>query len=269
MKSPFPGMDPFIEGCGLWEDFHGHLVQRISDNLAEVVPDRYLVRTGERSYVVLVESEGKTARPFLPDVSITERRRTTKQSRRGSTALAEPAESIQPVSMRPFIAEEHREMFVEIVASDNHNLVTTIELLSPSNKRPQSPGWELYQRKRQGVLLASVALVEIDLLRDGERMPMLDPWPDSPYALLVARAMTEVSKVWPVSLQQPLPPLPVPLKKPDPDIVLQLQPMIDSIYQRYRYERSIDYARQLRPPLSSGDRAWLKQQLQKAARRKG
>ncbi len=23
MKSPFPGMDPYIDACGLWEDFTG------------------------------------------------------------------------------------------------------------------------------------------------------------------------------------------------------------------------------------------------------
>ena len=52
MKSPFPGMDPFIEGCGLWEDFHNHLVEKIFDYLAASVPERYVVRTGERSYIV-------------------------------------------------------------------------------------------------------------------------------------------------------------------------------------------------------------------------
>ena len=31
MKSPFPGMDPYIEACGLWRDFHGHLIEKIFD----------------------------------------------------------------------------------------------------------------------------------------------------------------------------------------------------------------------------------------------
>jgi Protein of unknown function (DUF4058) len=135
MKSPFPGMDPYIEACGLWEDFHGHIVQRIGESLADSVPERYLVRTGERSYVNLIE-------------------------------------------------EEHREAFVEILESGpEQRLVTTVEVLSPSNKRPNTPGWELYQRKRQSVLLGDVSLVEIDLLRGGQRMPMLDSWPASPYTL--------------------------------------------------------------------------------------
>ena len=71
MKSPFPGMDPYIEACGLWGDFHHNLISEIQNALAKAVPERYLVRAGERSYIVLVEEEGKASRPFVPDVSVT------------------------------------------------------------------------------------------------------------------------------------------------------------------------------------------------------
>jgi hypothetical protein len=181
VKSPFPGMDPFIEACGLWEDFDSHLVQKIGERLADVVPERYLVRTGERSYVVVVESEGKSSRPFLPDVSVTERQGRRQRAKKASTAVAEPTSEIKPINMRAFIEEEHREGFVEIYTSGaDQRLVTTVEVLSPSNKRPNTPGWELYQRKRQSGLLGAVNLVEIDLLRGGQRTPILDPWPSSP-----------------------------------------------------------------------------------------
>ena len=133
MKSPFPGMDPYIEACGLWGDFHHDLISEIKYALAQAAPERYLVRAGERSYVVLVE-------------------------------------------------EEHREAFVEIYeATPEQRLVTSIEILSPSNKRPRTPGYDLYLRKRQSLLLGDANLVEIDLLRGGSRMPMLDLWPDSPF----------------------------------------------------------------------------------------
>jgi hypothetical protein len=135
------------------------------------------------------------------------------------------------------------------------------EVLSPSNKRPGTEGWELYQRKRQSVLLGNVSLVEIDLLRGGRRMPMLDPWPDSPYTLLVARAKSPFCRVWRAHYRRPAPAIPVPLAKPDPDITLELQPMFDAIYQRFRYERSIDYKKPLTPPLAAADSTWLKQQL--------
>jgi hypothetical protein len=141
MQSPFPGMDPYIEACGLWEDFHNHLIEQFAFQLAGVVPQRYVVRTGERSYLVLIESNGKASHPFLPDVGVTTPRGRKKSAKKGGTALAESATGEKPHVLRAFIAEEHRERFVEIYATDlEMRLVTTVEVLSPSNKRPDSPG---------------------------------------------------------------------------------------------------------------------------------
>jgi hypothetical protein len=256
-------MDPYIEACGLWPDFHGHLIERLYERVAEAAPDRYLVRTGERSYVVLVESEGKNSHPFVPDVSVTTPSRRKRGGKAGGTAVAEAAGEVEPITMRAFIEEEHRESFVEIYeATPEQRLVTCIEVLSPSNKAPGTPGWDLYLRKRQSLLLGGINLVEIDLLRGGRRMPMLDPWPTSPYTLLVARAKkVQLCRAWPVHFQRPIPPLPVPLAKPDPDILVELQPMLDAVYQRSRYERSIDYTKPLDPPLGPEETAWLQEQL--------
>jgi hypothetical protein len=263
MRSPFPGMDPYIEACGLCGDFHHDLISEIKHALARAVPDRYLVRAGERSYVVLVEQDGKTSRPFFPDVGVTAARRKTGARKKAGTAVAEPVLAAEPVLMRAFVEEEHREAFVEIYqATPGERLVTSIEVLSPSNKRPHTPGWELYLRKRQSLLLGEASLVEIDLLRGGERMPMLDPWPDSPYSLLVARPKKyDLCQVWPIHFRLACPSFPVPLARPDVDVILNLQAMIDTIYRRSRYERSIDYKKPLTPPLDDSDTAWLKKQL--------
>jgi hypothetical protein len=265
MKSPFPGMDPYIEACGLWGDFHHDLISAIKNGLAQVAPERYLVRTGERSYLVLVEEEGKTTRAMLPDIRVTESA-TAKKPRHGKSGAAVldiTGPEIEPVELRAFIEEEHREAFVEIYEADpDQRLVTSIEVLSPSNKRPGTPGWDLYQRKRQSLMLSGVHVVEIDLLRGGRRPPMLDPWPASPYTLMVARAKRfQLCRVWPAHFQRRLPAIPVPLAKPDPDLTLDLQPMIESIYQRSRYARSIDYSRPLDPPLKPAEVAWLRKQL--------
>ena len=37
MKSPFPGMDPFLEMDGLWEGFHGHPLRKDFPLLARFV----------------------------------------------------------------------------------------------------------------------------------------------------------------------------------------------------------------------------------------
>jgi hypothetical protein len=261
VKSPFPGMDPYIESCGLWEDFHAALIYEIRVALSQAVPARYVVRSGERSYLVLIESEDKLRHAFVPDVAVT-------LPREGGTAVAEPPEKA-PHVMRAFIEEEHREAFVEIFeVGPEQRLVTTVEVLSPSNKRPGTEGWDLYLRKRQSLLLGGVNLVEIDLLRDGRRMPTLDPWPDSPYTVLVARARkVQACLVWPASFQEPLPEIQIPLAKPDPAIPLDLQTLLDKIYRTSHYERSIDYSRPLTPPLSPEDAAWCQQRLRTRTRR--
>jgi hypothetical protein len=257
MKSPFPGMDPNVEACGLWEDFHGALICEIRLALSQAVPDHYVVRNGERSYLVLVESEDKLTHAFVP-------------GKKGGAALAEPLEEA-PYVLRAFIEKEHREAFVEIFeVGPEQRLVTTVEVLSPSNKRPDTPGWDLYQRKRQSVLLGGVNLVEIDLLRGGRKMPMLDPWPAGPYSLVVARAKkAQACLVWPAHFQHPLPPIKVPLARPDPDIPLDLEPLLDKIYETSHYERSIDYARRLKPPLSDKETSWLQQRLRARSRAPG
>lgn len=91
MISPFPGMDPYIESCGLWGDFYGNLIHKLQEHLADTVPPRYLVRGGERSYVTLEETTGPTRHQMIPDVKITTSKERPKRSRPTSgLALAEP-----------------------------------------------------------------------------------------------------------------------------------------------------------------------------------
>jgi hypothetical protein len=117
MKSPFPGMDPYIEYCGLWADFHDDLVAEIKRDLAPVLPERYFVQLGERSYVVLAATNGKEERPFYPDVGV-EAAEHESAPEAGGVALAEPATGNDAVTMRAFIDEHFRENFIEIYAAD-------------------------------------------------------------------------------------------------------------------------------------------------------
>jgi hypothetical protein len=262
MKSPFPGMDPFIEACGLWEEFHDDLIAEIKRRLRASLPPGYVARTGKRSYIVLAEANGKEEHSFLPDVSV-----TASATRPAAPGKRKPAAEAESVELRAFIERDFEEKFIDIFElQPRRRLVTSIEVLSPSNRRPRSKGRKKYLRKRQALLLGKANLVEIDLLRGGERMPMLDPWPASPYTLLVAREeRAPRCRVWPASFDRPLPAIPVPLSRPDPDLTLDLQPIIDDIYERGRYREDIDYTRPLTPPLSAEQAAWLAQQLRSEA----
>lgn len=264
MKSPFPGMDPYIEACGLWEDFHDDLIQEIKRALAAVVPERYLVRTGERTYLIISGPEGETHHGTLPDVGVLSPSTTAGPLSGQNAAVAEADTDVSPISMRAFVEEQYRETFVDIYQADaTQMLVTSLEVLSPTNKRKGSPGWDLYLRKRQALLVGAANLVEMDLLRGGTRLPMLDEWPNSPYTILVARKrFAPTCRVWPAHYLRPLPAIPVPLLEPDPDVTLNLQPMIEAIYERSRYSRSIDYGKKLTPPLSQEGEDLLARHLQ-------
>src|SRR5437588_5123350 len=257
MKSPFPGMDPYIEARGLWEGFHNHLIEAIYQAIAAVLPRGYTADTAVRTYVVLMGAEGKDEHLAKPDVAVTQSASGKKpRKKKGDVTVAEEGESMP---MEAFIAEKFEETFVEIYAEDEERiLVTCIEVLSPSNKRRGTEGWQEYERTRQAMLLGQANFIEIDLLRGGDKFPMLTPWPDSPYTLLVSRAdRAPYCRVWLAHFQRRLPVIPVPLMSPDPDLTLDLQPLVDSIYALGRYDERIDYTRPLTPALSDADAGWV------------
>src|SRR5206468_3381378 len=124
--------------------------------LSDVLPDRYVVRAGERSYVALACLEDEEdKRFFLPDVAVASRRRSAKTTRKSEASAAGLAVQRAPgsVMMRALVKAEYREPFLEIRQVDpEHKLVTGIEVLSPSNKRRGTKGWRLYFRKRLAYL---------------------------------------------------------------------------------------------------------------------
>ena len=214
----------------------------------------------ERSYVTLAGPEGKEEHPFLSDVRVAaEPSKPRKRGKGRSQPATEPVSEAGGMTIQAFVAEEHREAFIEVYEDDpERRLVTCVEVLSPSNKRKKSKGRRLYLRKRESLLLGAANLVEIDLLRGGQRPPMRGNWPDSPYTLLVCRERrAPYCTVWPAHYRTPLPTLPIPLSHPDPDVRIELQPLIAAIYARSRYHRDIDYSKPLNPPLAEADAAWL------------
>lgn len=261
-------MDPYIEACGLWAGFHHHLIEAIFQAISPKLPRGYTADIGFRSYVVLMEAEGKKEHLALPDVAVTQPP-AGKKPRKKKDGVVVALSTEESVPMQAFIAEKFKEAFVEIYAEDEERfLVTCIEALSPSNKRRNTEGWKEYERKRQAMLLGPANFIEIDLLRGGQKMPMLTPWPDSPYTLLVSRASdAPYCRAWRAHFQRRLPPIPVPLFSPDPDLTLDLQPLLENIYSFSRYDERIDYTRPLTPALSDKDAVWVRELLKDKRRR--
>jgi hypothetical protein len=146
------------------------------------------------------------------------------------------------------------EPYIEIRDRDGEVVITVIELLSPTNKRPGSDRGH-YLAKRKQYLASSAHYVEIDLLRGGERMPA-DDLPDCDYCVLVRRSENRPrAGVWPLRLRDRLPLIPIPLRAPDPDARLDLQELLHQVYDRAGYRYRI-YAAPPRPPLHPEDARW-------------
>lgn len=253
MPSPFPGMDPYLEGPD-WEDFHHRLITTISDCLTPSVRPNYVVRAERRVYLEHdLDSDPSSMRP---DVSVL--RKPGKRSSRAGAA-GPSIESPSPVLLTLPMTEEHREAFLVLRLRESMEIVTVIEVLSPANKRAGSDGRREYLAKRESVLRSATHLVELDLLRGGRRLPTVEPLPSGDYYAFVSRGnrrpRTEAF-VW--TLRDRLSAIPVPLAGKDPDVMLDLASAIDSTYDRAGYDYSLDYARRLVPSLRDSDAAWAR-----------
>lgn len=253
MPSPFPGMDPYIEDPEIWSDFHIDLAAEIRTRLNQVIQPNYVARLIPRVTYELV-GIGKTHRVH-PDVSVWQTQLSPKQARTETAVLIPPAPTVSTVKLEvPF-----RLASVEVRKTGTLELVTAIEILSPVNKQPSHDTYSEYQRKRRELLRSATHLMEIDLLRGGQRPPLEDPVPQAPYYVTLSRAdRRPVVEVWPIRLQERLPVLPVPLLEPDPDVALDLSAIVVDVYERGGYATLIDYHRPPPPPkLAEADLIWL------------
>src|SRR4051812_34843111 len=103
MPSPFPGMDPYLEKPGLWPDVHHTLISGIQGLLNAQLRPKYVLRIEERTYT--------------PD---------------GSEASFAPQFPIPDLKFD----EEINEAFLTVIDRETRDVVTVIEILSPTNKVP-------------------------------------------------------------------------------------------------------------------------------------
>ena len=245
MPSPFPGMDPYLEGY-LWPDVHSALASKIRQQLTPLLRPNYAARLE----VYLAEDpfpEGEIG-ILYPDVEVVETQQPPVPPSPGSTLTIMPATLRLPIMQ----AVRVRLTSVEIRDTANNKLVTNIEILSPVSKR--EPGLTAYRKKRQRLYHADVHLLELDLLRRGTR-PFAQPrLPEVPYCIALTRAQAKQIEIWPIELPTPLPIVPVPLQAPDPDVPLDLQAALAAIYDEAAYELTLDYRQPPPPPaLSDAD----------------
>ena len=171
---------------------------------------------------------------------------------------------VEPEVAEPLVLElpdTAVQRFIEIrEARSEDRVVTVLEVLSPTNKRPGA-GRAKYERKREELDEAGVNLVEIDLLRGDERRlgsPSL-VIPDghrAAYAACVHRGgVPGAYEVYAFALRERLPAFRIPLRETDADVLLDLQGIVDQAYRHGAYD-DLDYAVPPSPPLDPDDAAW-------------
>jgi hypothetical protein len=120
-------------------------------------------------------------------------------------------------------------------------------------------------KKQSECVQAGVNLVEIDLVRSGRPTTLVKPTDVPPdrlgqYHVSVFRAAKwDELAYFPLPLRQRLPPLPIPLRAGDRDVVLDLQAVLGTAYERGRYDEEIDYSQPLNPPLDRADEQWARE----------
>ncbi|MFO0797468.1 MAG: DUF4058 family protein [Gemmataceae bacterium] len=249
MPSPFPGMNPYLEQPGVWHDFHNSFLVTMRELLTAQLVPRYIVKVEEHVYIHDLE-EGRIALG-QPDVSVALAPNPFPVG--GGTSTAE---LVAPAAVRitPTVRDELHEVYLEVRDRKGGEVVTTVELLSPSNKE-RGEDRNAYLKKVRRILASSANLVEIDLLRGGPRMP----WGDLPacdYYAVVSRPETRPrADVWPLGLRDQLPRIPIPVRSGEPGAAIDLQALLNRVYDGAGYEYSI-YTGEPEPRLAPDDAAW-------------
>ncbi len=259
MPSPFPGMDPYLEGAA-WESFHAQFIGELGRQLAPRLRPKYMARV-ERRF-----SRDTTDQPDELTVSMTDVRPDVGVMQRDVSARMTGtgiAVSTPPLQLETVIPEHVPQWSLRISDVAERRLVTAIEMLSPTNKR--GDGRTEYLARRDKFLSSSTHLIELDLLRKGTRVPMRGQLPPMPYFAFVSRAERRpLTGIWPIKLRDFLPPIPVPLLDGDDDVVLDLQSALNSMYDAFGYDLELNYSQPPDIPLLPDDSEWAQQLLAKA-----
>jgi hypothetical protein len=108
--------------------------------------------------------------------------------------------------------------------------------------------------------------VEIDLHRGGQRLPMGEPTPPrADYYVMVCRAAEfPRTVIWPFSVRERLPEIPIPLKPEDRWIGLPLQPCFDWSYDQGPFQQEVEYGQAPPRALKGNDATWARALLRRS-----
>jgi hypothetical protein len=227
-------------------------------SLAPQLRPRYYVALEERVYVT--EPDQRT---FVecPDVAVI------------GSAQAEPespssASASSVLTVQVSVPDAVRETYLEVRETGTDYVITVLEILSPTNKRP-GRGRRIYEDKRLEILATRTHLLEVDLIRSGEPMPLMDDGRTSVYRILVSRGERRPNAIlYRFGIRQPIPTFPLPLKPGDQEPLVDMGQILHDLYDQASYDLRLDYTGDPHPPLLSADVAWAEQLLRQQGLRR-
>ncbi len=251
-ESPFPGMDPYTEARPLWKGIHTQLIGELSTHrLPPLLAPAYYVDV-EPSLQV------RSGQSLFPDLQVLTTHRHPAQRPTGFSMPV--AQATMELTTIPEIMDEDEESAIYIREAASEQLVTVIEILSYSNKTRGVDKYARYMAKRRDLLNSGIHLIEIDLLRWGQRV--VAQLPEQPYHILITRADEQPQgRVWSFGLGDAIPTTPLPLLEQNEYVPLPLQAAYSTIYQARNFRSRLDYTVDPEPPLTAQQRTLIQEQL--------
>lgn len=252
MPTPFPGMDPYLERPGLWSEVHTGLIAALQRFLTPLLRPRYRVAVERRTYIALLPPE----LAGIPDMSVA----------LSDTESTSPGRSVTALGTMPRIVqlpmpEEVVERYLAVKDVGTGEVVTVIELLSPTNKLT-GEGRKQYEEKRLKVLASLTNLVEVDLLRAGQPMTIIGDGDtiQSDYRIIVSRAEYRPNAdAYLFSVREPIPDFPLPLRPHEDEPLVLLNQVLHTLYDEAGYDMAVDYSEPPVPPLQDEDAEWARE----------
>jgi hypothetical protein len=254
MASPFPGVDPFLEGQGVWRDFHHTFITSWREFVMRKLPTNYIARVDEQVY--LDRNRGGDPGERVPDVVVEQTGPHGRPRSGGKSASM----TVEPIVLRNVMPDPIRQGYIEVRRKSDDSIVSVLELLSPTNKSGSGRGE--YLLKRDALLQQAVHLVEVDLLLKGPRLPLDERLPDAHFYAYVSRGDHRPDcEVFHWTIRDPCPPIPIPLEPPDGDVSIDLQEIFDATFNRVPFDALVRYDRPLELSLPESIRTWIKERL--------
>jgi hypothetical protein len=246
-------MDPYLENPGLWPDVHARLIAVIGEVLGAMLRPKYIVRIEERVY--LSDDTDSSLGVLAPDVSVAI---SPKDRTRGKGVAGQlPVAVAEPIVELTLIDEEISECFLKVIDREDRAVIAVIEVLSPTNKVAGSRGLASFVQKRREIMNSQAHWVEIDLLRGGVSPGFRRSHEPHEYMVHISPvSLRPRGLLWPIRLSQALPMIRIPLRSEDEDAPLDLQGVLNTVYDRAGYDLEIDYRAEPHPPLGPAWSSW-------------